>query len=138
MSKKNQKRNRDGLVYSSDPDFDHNQGTEEEEPDFPAGEQSLRVFLDRKKRKGKEVTLIAGFQGSEASLKELGSFLKSKCGVGGSVKDGEILIQGNHRDKVLQLLLERGYAKTKKSGGWFRGERREVRGEVIVMPLISF
>lgn len=117
MSKKNQKRNRDGLVYSSDPDFDLDQGKEEEEPDFPPREQNLRVFLDRKKRKGKEVTLIAGFQGPEASLKELGSFLKSKCGVGGSVKDGEILIQGNHRDKVLQLLLEKGYSKTKKSGG---------------------
>ncbi|MFT5168606.1 MAG: translation initiation factor 1 [Saprospiraceae bacterium] len=115
MSKK--KTNRDDLVYSSNPDYDFNQGAEEEESDSPPGDQSLRVFLDRKKRKGKEVTLIAGFQGSEASLKELGSFLKSKCGVGGSVKDGEILIQGNHRDKVLQLLLDKGYAKTKKSGG---------------------
>ncbi len=118
MSKKNRKKNRDGVVYSSNPDFDFIHGAEEEEVvDIPPGNQSLRIFLDRKQRRGKEVTLITGFQGSDESLKELGSFLKSKCGVGGSVKNGEIIIQGNHRDKVLSLLIDKGYTKTKKSGG---------------------
>jgi translation initiation factor 1 len=117
MSKKNSRKNRDKIVYSSDPDFSYNNDTEDEDIDALPEDQILRVFLDRKKRKGKEVTLIVGFQGAESSLKELGSFLKSKCGVGGSVKDGEILIQGNHREKVVQLLLEKGYSKTKKSGG---------------------
>ncbi len=117
MSKKKPKNNRTGVVYSSNPNFDYTYGAGDEEVDVPPEDQILRIFLDRKKRRGKEVTLITGFQGSTDQLKELGSFLKSKCGVGGSVKDGEILIQGNHRDKILQLLLDKGYKKTKKSGG---------------------
>lgn len=117
MSKKKTKKNRIGVVYSSNPNFDYTYGSGDEEADVPPEDQNLRIFLDRKRRKGKEVTLIAGFQGSDDTLKELGSFLKSKCGVGGSVKDGEIIIQGNHRDKVLKLLLDKGYSKTKKAGG---------------------
>ncbi len=117
MSKKNSKKRRSGVVYSSNPDFEYTYGAEDEEVDIPAAEQSLRIFLDRKKRKGKEVTLITGFQGSTDALKELGSFLKSKCGVGGTAKDGEIIIQGNHRDKVLQLLIDKGYKNSKKAGG---------------------
>lgn len=116
MSKKNKNR-QSGIVYSTNPDFEFSIDNTEETSDTPPHEQNLRVFLDRKQRAGKEVTLVSGFQGSEDSLKELGKFLKSKCGVGGSVKDGEIILQGNHRDKVLQLLIEKGYKNTKKSGG---------------------
>ncbi len=116
--KKNKKSNRTGVVYSTNPNFSYTYGAGEEEAgQIPPKDQSLRIFLDRKKRKGKEVTLVSGYQGSDDDLKALGKMLKSKCGVGGSVKDGEILIQGNHRDRVLQLLLDAGYSKTKKSGG---------------------
>jgi len=83
---------------------------------FPPEKQSLKVWIDRKKRRGKEVTLITGFIGSEAALKDLGKLLKSKCGVGGSVKDGEVIIQGNQREKVMDILLKEGY-KAKKAGG---------------------
>lgn len=116
MSKKNKNR-QPGIVYSTNPDFEFSAENTEETSDIPPHDQNLRVFLDRKQRAGKEVTLVSGFQGSDDSLKELGKFLKSKCGVGGSVKDGEIILQGNLRDKVLQLLIEKGYKNTKKSGG---------------------
>lgn len=118
MKKKNSKKNRNGVVYSSNPDFKYSYGEgEEERSEVQPDQQNLRIFLDRKQRKGKDVTLITGFEGSDDDLKDLGKFLKSKCGVGGTVKNGEIMIQGNHRDKVLQLLLGKGYTKTKKSGG---------------------
>ena len=116
MSKKN-KNKRSGIVYSTNPDFEYNYADNEDQIDLQPEEQKLRIFLDRKQRAGKEVTLIAGFEGSDESLKELGKFLKSKCGVGGSVKNGEIILQGNHRDKVLKLLIDKGYQNTKKSGG---------------------
>lgn len=117
MKKKN-KKNRTGVVFSTNPNFSYTYGEgEAEDGAIPPERQRLRIFLDKKKRKGKEVTLVAGFEGSTDQLKELGKMLKSKCGVGGSVKDGEILIQGNHRDRVLQLLLDAGYTSSKKSGG---------------------
>lgn len=113
MSKKKNKIN---IVYSTNSDFNYDYEEEEELETLPPNEQDLRVQLDTKQRKGKGVTLITGFIGNSEDLKELGKILKSKCGVGGSAKDNEIIIQGDHRDKVLNLLLEMGY-KAKKSGG---------------------
>lgn len=113
MSKKNKR-----TIYSTNPDFDYDAYDEQDqETDLDPGDEVLRVLLDRKNRKGKPVTLVTGFKGSSTTLKELGKYLKSKCGVGGAVKDGEILVQGDQRKKVLALLLERGYNKTKLSGG---------------------
>ncbi|MEM8524032.1 MAG: translation initiation factor [Bacteroidota bacterium] len=115
MAKKSKKRI--GVVYSTDPDYDYNFDDGEEVEDLEPAQQKLRVLIDRKKRRGKEVTLVTGFEGTDDTLKDLGKYLKTKCGVGGSVKDGEILIQGNLRDKVVELLVKEGYTKTKKSGG---------------------
>lgn len=111
----NKRKQYDGMVYSTNPDFKGNEAEENEETLAPQ-QQDLRVQLDRKQRGGKQVTLITGFIGNDEGLKTLGSMLKSKCGVGGAAKNGEILIQGDFREKVLELLLKSGY-KAKKSGG---------------------
>ena len=104
-----------GMVYSTNPDFEYNTDEVAEAETLAPERQDLRVWLDRKHRGGKTVTLVKGFVGSEADLAELGRMLKSKCGVGGSAKDGEIIIQGDHRDRVVELLLKAGY-KCKKAG----------------------
>ncbi len=115
---KGQKNRQGGLVFSTDPEFNWNQEEETEAPvDIEPGKQNLRVSIDRKQRGGKEVTLVTGYIGSEESLQTLGKMLKTKCGTGGSVKDGIILVQGNMRDKIMDLLIREGYTKTKKSGG---------------------
>ena len=100
-----------GLVYSTNK----NLGTEQEPATVAPKEQDLRIHLDRLKG-NKEVTRIVGFVGQDADLEELGRALKSRCGVGGNTKDGVILLQGDHRDKVLAYLVERGF-KAKKAGG---------------------
>lgn len=100
-----------GVLYSTNPDYDYQIDTDEEADTLPIEQQKLRVLLSRKQRAGKEVTLIEGFVGSTDDLEILGKELKKKCGVGGSVKDGEILIQGDHRERVLLLLQQMGYKK---------------------------
>jgi len=102
-------KDRLGVVYSTNPDYEYRKDEAPEEDTLEPGKQKLRVSLDRKQRKGKTVTLITGFVGKEEDLKELGKMLKTKLGVGGSAKDGEIIIQGEFKEKVEAILRQEGY-----------------------------
>lgn len=115
MSKKNDWKKRDGVVYSTSESFEYNYQQDEEAATLPPQQQNLKVMLDKSGRAGKQVTLVIGFIGTAADLETLTKVLKTKCGVGGSMKDGEILIQGDVRDKVVLILTKEGY-KAKRSG----------------------
>ena len=99
-----------GVVYSTNPDFSYEQSGQQVQVSTPEpGRQRLTVRLDRRQRAGKQVTLVEGFTGSQEDLAALAKTLKTRCGVGGTAKDGEITVQGDLRDKVTALLLEMGY-----------------------------
>ena len=128
--KNNDWKERLNIVYSTNPDYNYEMNDDEEQATLPPAQQRLRVQLDRKNRGGKVVTLvtgfvgtdnkvvtlITGFVGTENDLKELGKLLKSKCGVGGSAKDGEIIVQGDFKQRVIDLLKAEGYTQTKPVG----------------------
>ena len=114
MAKK--EKNRLGIIYSTNPSFQYETSEEELSETLPNQQQNLKVQLDKKQRGGKQVTLVTGFIGTDEDINTLGKMLKTKCGVGGNVKDGEILIQGDHREKVMNLLIAEGY-KVKRVGG---------------------
>ena len=103
-----------GLVYSTDPNFKPEQEQNEERDTLPASQQKIKVRLDTKHRAGKAVTLIEGFIGTKNDQEELGKKLKTFCGTGGSVKDGEIIVQGDNRDKIMAWLLKNGFTSVKK------------------------
>ncbi|MFK8038390.1 MAG: translation initiation factor [Crocinitomicaceae bacterium] len=111
-----QKKNKINVVYSTNPDFSFDFEDDLQSETLPPQQQNLKVLLDRKQRKGKEVTLVEHFIGTDEDLKILGKLLKSKCGGGGTVKDGVIMIQGNHVQKIIDLLQKEGY-KAKRVGG---------------------
>lgn len=112
MAKKNIKN----VVYSTNPNFQYEVDEVEEQVTLPKNEQKLYVSIDRKQRAGKEVTLVEGFVGNADDLSDLGKLLKQKCGVGGSAKDGLIIVQGNFKDKVFDILVKDGYNVKKKGG----------------------
>ncbi|HKL72189.1 MAG TPA: translation initiation factor [Marinilabiliaceae bacterium] len=112
MSKK---KSQGGIIYSTNPNYQAPVENEDIET-LPPEKQQLKIWLDKKQRKGKVVTLITDFKGSVDDLKELEKALKGHCGSGGSAKDGEILIQGDHREKILLFLNSKGY-NAKKAGG---------------------
>lgn len=113
--KKNKHKNREGVVYSTNPDFNYFENIPGLQSTKPNQQQDLVVKLDKKHRGGKVVTLVDGFVGSTEDLKTLAKTLKSKCGVGGSQKDGQIIIQGDFKEKVYELLVAENYS-VKKSG----------------------
>lgn len=106
-------KSRLNMVYSTNPDFEYGEVEQEPKESVPKEKQLIRIALDKKQRRGKQVTIIADFRGTEQELKELGKMLKTKCGVGGSAKDGEIIIQGDFREKIKQILHDNGYSKSR-------------------------
>lgn len=113
MKKDNDWKERLNVVYSTNPDFKYESDDDVEQETLPKEKQQLRIELDKRNRKGKAVTLITNFIGSDDDLQALAKSLKTRCGVGGSARDGEILLQGDFRQKVLELLQKEGYAKSR-------------------------
>ena len=111
--KNNDWKDRLNVVYSTNPDYQYENIGEEKAETLPKNQQKLRVSMEKKGRGGKTVTLIRGFVGTEDDLKELGKLLKTKCGVGGSAKDEEIIIQGDFKQRIIDLLKAEGYTQTK-------------------------
>ena len=105
---KKRKADNNGMVYSTNPDFEFDYNEEEIET-LPNNQQNLKVVIDKKNRKGKMVSLVTGFIGTDDDLKALGKLIKTKCGVGGSVKDNEIIIQGDFISKIKEILTKEGY-----------------------------
>ncbi|MDR0547023.1 MAG: translation initiation factor [Dysgonamonadaceae bacterium] len=111
--KNNDWKDRLNVVYSTNPNFSYETNEAEEAETLPKEKQLLHIQLDKRNRGGKQVTLITGFVGSDDDLQALAKFLKTKCGVGGSAKDGEIIVQGDFRNKILEILQKEGYVKVK-------------------------
>lgn len=111
--KKNDWKDRLGVLYSTNPDFQYEKEGEAEEETLPPAKQLLRIALDKRNRGGKTVTLVTGFRGTADDLAVLGKLLKVKCGVGGSAKDGEIIVQGDFRNKIVEILQKEGYTKSR-------------------------
>lgn len=107
------RKKRIGVVYSTNPDYEYSDDSQEEADTLPKNQQKLRLNMERAGRGGKTVTLVKGFVGSEEDITSLCKLLKQKCGVGGSVKDGEIIIQGDHRQRLVEILKKEGYTQTK-------------------------
>jgi len=113
--KNNDWKERLNIVYSTNPDYGYEtESAGDEAIELPREKQPLKVMLDKRNRKGKTVTLVTGFSLNSDSLDELGRLLKTRCGVGGSAKDGEIIIQGDFRDRVVELLHKEGFTKARK------------------------
>jgi translation initiation factor 1 len=107
------RKKRVGVVYSTNPDFEYSDDSQEETEIQPKNQQKLRLSMERAGRGGKTVTLVKGYVGSEEDINALCKLLKQKCGVGGSVKGGEIIIQGDHRQRLVEILKNEGYTQTK-------------------------
>ncbi len=107
------RKKRVGVVYSTNTDFDYSEDTQDEAISLPKNQQKLRLYMERAGRGGKTVTIVKFFVGSEDDMVALCKLIKQKCGVGGSVKDGEIIIQGDHRERLLDILKKEGYTQTK-------------------------
>ena len=107
------RKKRIGVVYSTNPDYEYSDDSQEEADTLPKNQQKLRLNMERAGRGGKTVTLVKGFVGSDKDINALCKLLKQECGVGGSVKDGEIIIQGDHRQRLIEILKKEGYTQTK-------------------------
>ena len=107
------RKKRIGVVYSTNPDYEYSDDSQEEADTLPKNQQKLRLNMERTGRGGKTVTLVKGFIGSEEDINALCKLLKQKCGVGGSVKDGEIIIQGDHRQRLVEILKKEGFCQAK-------------------------